>query len=169
MPRWRTGDPVPAPRGAISPLPQPGRHSPANARAPRLSWWRVEPWTLLLAPRVNQPSPARRLVTRETDVAISASQAIEGPVITTAAAPGWISWAISGPPRPFRRRRQGRGNSGNSGRFYTDFIRERVHDRFDRGTGCLRSRPPELSGRAFNFIEEEANPILPAATRNAAT
>ena len=32
----------------------------------------------------------------ESDVAISASQAIEGPVITAAAAPGWISWADLG-------------------------------------------------------------------------
>ena len=32
----------------------------------------------------------------ESDVAISASQAIEGTVITADAAPGWISWANLG-------------------------------------------------------------------------
>jgi hypothetical protein len=32
----------------------------------------------------------------ESDVDISASQAIEGPVNTAAAAPGWISWADLG-------------------------------------------------------------------------
>ena len=37
-----------------------------------------------------QPSPALMLANRERDVAISASQAIEGTAITAAAAPGWI-------------------------------------------------------------------------------
>jgi hypothetical protein len=40
-----------------------------------------------------QPSPALRLANGGSDVAISASQAIEGTVITAAAARGWISWA----------------------------------------------------------------------------
>ena len=43
-----------------------------------------------------QPSPALRLANCESDIAISASQAIEGTVITAAAAPGWISWANLG-------------------------------------------------------------------------
>src|SRR4029077_1399759 len=37
-----------------------------------------------------QPSPALRLANCESDIAISASQAIEGTVITAAAAPGPI-------------------------------------------------------------------------------
>src|SRR5258705_14014182 len=59
--------------------------------------------------------------------------------------------------------RQGRGNSGQ---FYTDFIRERAHDRFDRGTGCF-DRGAGAKWPGLRFIEEEANPILPAATLNA--
>jgi hypothetical protein len=43
-----------------------------------------------------QPSPALRLANCESDVAISASQAIEETVITAAAAPGWISWVDLG-------------------------------------------------------------------------
>jgi hypothetical protein len=43
-----------------------------------------------------QPSPTLWLANSESDVAISASQAIEGTVITAAAAPGWISWADLG-------------------------------------------------------------------------
>ena len=43
-----------------------------------------------------QPSPALRLANCESDVAISASQAIEEPVIPAAAAPSWISWADLG-------------------------------------------------------------------------
>src|SRR5882724_11323557 len=43
-----------------------------------------------------QPSSAPRLANCESDVAISANQAIERTVITAAAAPGWISWADLG-------------------------------------------------------------------------
>jgi hypothetical protein len=43
-----------------------------------------------------QPSPALKLENCESDVAISASQAIEEPVITVAAVPGWIRWADLG-------------------------------------------------------------------------
>ena len=38
----------------------------------------------------------RQAANCESDIAISASQAIEGTVITAAAAPGWISWAYLG-------------------------------------------------------------------------
>src|SRR5215831_2339723 len=50
---------------------------------------------MLLAPRVNR-RPQEGWQTEKTDVAISAGRAIEGPVITAAAAPGWISWADLG-------------------------------------------------------------------------
>ena len=43
-----------------------------------------------------QPSPALRLANCESDVAISAGQAIEGTVITAASSPGSISWADLG-------------------------------------------------------------------------
>jgi hypothetical protein len=39
-----------------------------------------------------QPSPALYVGKTECDVAISASQVLEGPMISAAAAPGWISW-----------------------------------------------------------------------------
>src|SRR5258708_25933542 len=44
----------------------------------------------------ERKAPALRLANCESDIAISASQAIEGTVITAAAAPGWISWANLG-------------------------------------------------------------------------
>jgi hypothetical protein len=53
MQRWRHRGSVRAPRGAISPLPTPGRHSPAQCRAPWRSWWRAEPWDF--AGRGQQP------------------------------------------------------------------------------------------------------------------
>ena len=43
-----------------------------------------------------QRSPALRLANCESNVAISASQAIEGTVITAATAPGWIIWTDLG-------------------------------------------------------------------------
>ena len=49
-----------------------------------------------------QPSPALRLANCESDVAISASQAIEEPVITAAAVPVGSGGQISG-PAPIRR------------------------------------------------------------------
>jgi hypothetical protein len=50
---------------------------------------------MLLAPR--ELLPTLRLANCESDVAISASQGIEGPVIPAAAGPGWISWADPAP------------------------------------------------------------------------
>jgi hypothetical protein len=44
----------------------------------------------------RKPSPALRLANCESDFAISASQAIEEPVITAAAAPDWNSWVDLG-------------------------------------------------------------------------
>jgi hypothetical protein len=49
-----------------------------------------------------QSSPALYAGKTECDVAISASQVLEGPMITAAAAPGWISWAGCGQLLMFR-------------------------------------------------------------------
>jgi hypothetical protein len=83
-----TGDPCLLREVRSAPFQHPVDTRPANAERLGYLGGASSLGTLLLAPRVNQPSPARRLANRETDVATSASQAIEGLVVMAAAAPG---------------------------------------------------------------------------------
>jgi hypothetical protein len=84
----------------LAPFQHPVDTRPANAE--RLSYLggASSLGTLLLAPRVNG-RPHEGWQTEKLMLQSPASQAIEGPVIATAAAPGWIVGPISGPPRPF--------------------------------------------------------------------
>src|SRR5258707_14275016 len=50
---------------------------------------------------------------------------------------------------------QGRGNSGQ---FYTDFIREQAHDRFDRGTSAF-DRGAGAQCPAFNLLKKRPTPF----------